>query len=126
MRIVLDVAATLPTVRGDAFLLRRLLANLLDNAVDFSPADGVVELRLRREGGEVGIAVGDRGPGIPDYAQDRVFERFYSLPRPDGGARSSGLGLNFVAEIATLHGGRVQLGNRAGGGAEARVFLPAG
>lgn len=126
VRIVLDVAATLPTVRGDAFLLRRLLANLLDNAVDFSPADGVVELRLRREGGEVGIAVGDRGPGIPDYAQDRVFERFYSLPRPDGGARSSGLGLNFVAEIATLHGGRVQLGNRAGGGAEARVFLPAG
>ena len=126
VRIVLDVAATLPTVRGDAFLLRRLLANLLDNAVDFSPADGVVELRLRRKGGEVGIAVGDRGPGIPDYARDRVFERFYSLPRPDGGARSSGLGLNFVAEIATLHGGRVQLGNRAGGGAEARVFLPAG
>ena len=126
VQVRLDAADGLPTVQGDAFLLRRLLANLLDNAVDFSPAGGVVEVALRREANAVQVTVSDRGPGIPDYARERVFERFYSLPRPDGGARSSGLGLNFVAEIATLHGGTVQLEPREGGGTRARVVLPAG
>ena len=54
----------------------------------------------------------------------RVFERFYSLPRPEGGSRSSGLGLCFVAEVATLHAGRASLDNRDGGGARARLVLP--
>ena len=74
--------------------------------------------------GELIVEVADRGAGNPEYAQERVFERFYSLPRPDGGTRSSGLGLNFVAEIAQLHGGRASLGNRDGGGALATVVLP--
>ena len=126
VQVRLDAADGLPPVQGDAFLLRRLLANLLDNAVDFSPAGGVVDVALRREAGAVQVTVADRGPGIPDYARERVFERFYSLPRPDGGARSSGLGLNFVAEIATLHGGTVHLEPRQGGGTCARVLLPAG
>ena len=126
VRFRVDAAAGLPAVHGDAFLLRRLLANLLDNAVDFSPAHGVVDVAVRHEGGRVQVTVCDRGPGIPDYALERVFERFYSLPRPDGGARSSGLGLNFVAEIATLHGGTVHLEPREGGGTRARVLLPAG
>ena len=111
-------------VDGDAFLLRQLLANLIDNAIDFSPPGGVVEVRLRAQRDGVRIEVGDRGPGIPDFALERVFERFYSLPRPDGGARGNGLGLNFVAEIAKLHGGRVVLENRDGGGALATVLLP--
>ncbi|HWI24521.1 MAG TPA: ATP-binding protein, partial [Lysobacter sp.] len=63
--------------------------------------------------------------GVPDYALPRVFERFYSLPRPEGGSRSSGLGLCFVAEVAALHGGNVRLGNRDGGGAVAVLELPA-
>ena len=67
----------------------------------------------------------DRGPGIPDYALPRVFERFYSLPRPEGGSRSSGLGLCFVAEVATLHDGTAALANREGGGAIATLDLPA-
>ena len=127
-RVRVEVAASqgLPTLQGDPFLLRRMLANLVDNAIDFSPVDGVVELRLQVEDGALIVDVADRGPGIPDYAIERVFERFYSLPRPDGGARSSGLGLNFVAEIALLHGGRASLGNRDGGGALARVILPLG
>ena len=111
-------------VRGDAFLLRQALANLVGNAVDFAPAGSVVELGLRRDGGEAVLEVADRGPGIPEYALPRVFERFYSLSRPDGGSRSSGLGLCFVAEVATLHGGRVRLDNRDGGGALATLALP--
>jgi two-component system sensor histidine kinase CreC len=54
----------------------------------------------------------------------RVFERFYSLPRPDGGSRSSGLGLCFVAEVAALHDGTVELRNRDGGGAIATLSVP--
>jgi two-component system sensor histidine kinase CreC len=112
-------------VQGDAFLLRQALLNLLDNAVDFAPAGSVVELTISRNGAQWDIEVADRGPGVPDYALGRAFERFYSLPRPGGGSRSSGLGLSFVAEAAALHGGEATLANREGGGAVARLSLPA-
>ncbi|MDQ3617556.1 MAG: two-component system sensor histidine kinase CreC [Pseudomonadota bacterium] len=111
-------------VKGDEFLLRQALVNLIDNAVDFAPAGSVIDLRLQSSGGEVVIEVADRGPGVPDYALARVFERFYSLPRPTGGSRSSGLGLCFVAEVAALHDGQVALVNRDGGGAVAKLVLP--
>jgi two-component system sensor histidine kinase CreC len=70
------------------------------------------------------VRVIDRGPGVPDYARAHVFERFYSLPRPGGGSRSSGLGLPFVAQVAALHGGRVELREREGGGTVAELSLP--
>ncbi len=111
-------------VSGDPFLLRQSLLNLLDNAADFAPVGSEVELRLRRDAGNFVVEVLDRGPGVPDYALDRTFERFYSLPRPDGGSRSSGLGLCFAAEAMELHGGRVALGNREDGGAVASMLLP--
>ena len=110
--------------RGERFLVRQALANLLDNAVDFSPADGVIHLKLSRQGKSVLLEVSDEGPGIPDFAHDRVFDRFYSLPRPDG-SRSSGLGLSFVREVAALHGGSVRLLNRDRAGASAELSLPA-
>ena len=120
----LHAEGAVPPLHGDPFLLRQLLGNLLDNAIDFSPPGGAVELCIARSGDHLRIEVMDRGPGVPAFALERAFERFYSLPRPDGGARSSGLGLNFVAEIAKLHGGDVRLGNRDGGGAIATVLLP--
>jgi two-component system sensor histidine kinase CreC len=110
-------------VHGDAFLLRQALRNLLDNAIAFSPSGGRITLEAIRESGTVSMQVTDSGPGIPGYAEDRVFERFYSLPRPDG-SRSSGLGLPFVREVAGLHGGSVALRNREGGGAIASLRLP--
>lgn len=113
-------------VSGDPFLLRQSLLNLLDNAADFAPVGSEVELHLRREAGNLVVEVLDRGPGVPDYALDRAFERFYSLARPDGGSRSSGLGLCFVVEAVELHGGRVALVNREGGGAAASMILPVG
>ena len=66
-------------------------------------------VRIAVDGQGVRLQVADRGAGIPDYARERVFERFYSLPRPDGRSRSSGLGLPFVAQVAELHHGRVSL-----------------
>ncbi len=110
---------------GDGFLLRQALVNLLDNALDFAPRGSMVAVRVLRDGDDIRFEVADRGPGVPDYARERVFERFYSLPRPDGGSRSSGLGLPFVAQVAELHGGRAELVEREGGGSVAVLSLPA-
>jgi two-component system sensor histidine kinase CreC len=112
------------TIDGDALLLQRAVGNLLDNALDFSPPGGHIELTLRRAARSAEIAVRDHGPGIPDYADERVFEKFYSLARPGTQRKSTGLGLPFVREIAALHGGRIALRNAEGGGALALLTLP--
>lgn len=112
-------------LRGEAVLLREALVNLLQNAVDFSPDGGRVGLHWAVVGGRVDFVVEDGGPGVPDYALPRVFERFYSLPRPDTGRKSTGLGLALVREIAHLHGGEATLANREGGGARAVFGVPA-
>lgn len=112
------------TVSGERALLCEALANLVQNAVEFSPRGGRVELRVRATAREVEFAVEDHGPGIPDYALGRIFERFYSLERPATGRKSTGLGLSLVREIAHLHHGEVELVNRAVGGARAMLRLP--
>lgn len=122
--IRLVVNAEDATVEGDAFLLRRAVSNLLDNAIDFSPAGGEVTLSLQLKRRVVRIQVRDHGPGIPDYAQEKVFEKFYSLARPHSQKKSTGLGLAFVREIASLHRGRIELANAPDGGALATLSLP--
>ena len=114
------------TVEADPFLLRRAVSNLLDNALDFSPEGGHIELGLQAQGRWAQITVRDQGPGIPGYAQDKVFEKFYSLARPHSKKKSTGLGLSFVKEIASLHRGRIELSNRPeaeGTGAAATLWL---
>lgn len=111
-------------VRGDPFLLCQALVNMIDNAADFAPEGGKVEVQIAHKKSRWLVTVADRGPGVPDYALPRAFERFYSLPRPAGGSRSSGLGLSFVAQVAILHGGAATLANRDGGGAVATLLLP--
>lgn len=119
----LQLPAGLPAVNGDAFLLRQAIINLVENAADFASPGSRIELALLQGEGTQVLEVRDRGAGIPDYAVGRVFERFYSLPRPGNGSRSSGLGLCFVAEVAALHGGEAALDNRDGGGAVARLAV---
>jgi two-component system sensor histidine kinase CreC len=113
-----------PWVDGDAFLLRRAVRNLLDNALDFSPQGGTVRVEAESASRSIDLRVIDRGPGIPDYADDKVFEKFYSLARPHSQKKSTGLGLAFVKEIADLHRGRVSLVNGSDGGAVATLSLP--
>ncbi|MBW3566934.1 MAG: two-component system sensor histidine kinase CreC [Proteobacteria bacterium] len=113
------------TVIGDGFLLEQAVGNLLDNAIDFSPVGGIVSIRIARDREGVSLHVADQGTGVPQYARSRVFERFYSLPRPDTQRRSTGLGLSFVREVARLHGGSISLTNPSGGGALADLRLPA-
>jgi len=111
-------------VRGDLFLLQQALANLVDNAIGFSPEGGSIEISLAEDGDRQVFAVRDHGPGAPDYALPQLFERFYSLPRPATGRKSTGLGLAFVREVARVHGGDADFANAAGGGAIARLILP--
>lgn len=112
-------------VPGDAFLLENALANLVQNAVDFSPEHGTLSIGLKIVDRRACFIVEDEGPGLPDFARQRVFERFYSLPRPQTGKKSSGLGLCFVKEAALLHQGTAALENRDGGkGARATFTLP--
>ena len=122
----IDVEAVELTVRGEAFLLEQALTNLIENAIDFSPEGGRIDVGVQERAGLCEIGVADRGPGVPDFALPRVFERFYSLPRPHSGKKSTGLGLALVREVAALHGGRAELDNRDGGGAIARLLLPIG
>ncbi len=123
LRTAVSLSGELP-VLGEDFLLRQALSNLLDNALAFAPAESVIEIEGHREGDQVILRIRDHGPGIPDYAQERFFERFYSLPRPNNGRKSTGLGLAFVREVALLHGGEIRVGNAEGGGAEAVLSLP--
>ena len=124
----IDLSADLPRepaiVSADEFLLEKAVLNLLQNAIAFAPAGGRVTASLQNVDHSCVLRVSDNGPGIPDFAQPRVFERFFSLPRPDTGKKSSGLGLAFVREVASLHRGTVTLQNAPAGGALAELILP--
>jgi len=122
VRIVLQAPQD-AAVEGDPFLLRRAVSNLLDNAIDFSRTGGEVAVALEVDKRAVRIRVRDQGTGIPDYARDKVFEKFYSLARPHSRRKSTGLGLAFVREIAALHRGRIELANAPQGGAVATLSL---
>lgn len=111
-------------IEGERFLLESALGNLLQNAIDFSPPGGRLAWELRAESEQYRLSLRDEGPGIPDYAVTRIFERFYSLPRPATGKKSSGLGLSLVREVLRLHGGEVKLSNLPEGGTVAELTLP--
>lgn len=99
------------TLTGDGLLISQALTNLLDNALDFTPPGGAISVCGKRQDNHYCITISDDGTGIPDYALDKVFERFYSLARADK-PKSSGLGLSFVQEVARLHRGGIRLHNR--------------
>ncbi len=123
--IALDFAKSAPVpVRGDAFILRAAVTNLLENAIDFSPAGGTVEIALAVASGRAILTIRDHGPGIPDYARDKIFERFYSLRHLAAKRKGTGLGLTLVREAAELHGGTIALAPADGGGTVARLALP--
>ncbi|HJW24631.1 MAG TPA: ATP-binding protein [Rhodocyclaceae bacterium] len=111
-------------VHGDADALRILLANLIGNAVRYTPAGGRVDVAARREAGVAYVEVGDSGPGIPPEERERVFDRFYRRGSGGDDGNGSGLGLAIVRAIADRHGARVRLGDAEGGGLRARVEFP--
>ena len=122
VRIVVDPEPA--AVVGDAGRLRQLVRILIDNAIRHSPDGGEVRVRVRTDRRSATLVVEDDGPGIPPADMPHVFERFWRAPgAPKGG---TGLGLAIAASIVELHGGRIGVSNRPGGGAMFIVHLPAG
>lgn len=109
---------------GEHFLIAQAFSNLVENAVDFAPVGGEIRITVTSASGVLKSEVWNNGPEVPAYALSRVTERFYSLPRPSTGRKSTGLGLSFVVEVAHLHGGEFSLDN-ANGGVRAVLTLPA-
>jgi two-component system sensor histidine kinase CreC len=122
LRVELQIAADL-NLLGEPFLLRQALGNLLENALDFTPDRGLLRFSAAKLGEQIEFKFFNQAEAIPDYALPRLSERFYSLPRPDSGRKSTGLGLNFVEEVVKLHGGQLWVGNVTGG-VEAKLHLP--
>lgn len=122
LRIERHIAVDL-TLTGEPFLLRQALGNLLENALDFTPVNGLLRMSAERVGDRVEIRLFNQAEPIPAYALPRLSERFYSLPRPDSGRKSTGLGLNFVEEVVQLHAGEFSIGN-VEGGVEVVLRLP--
>jgi two-component system OmpR family sensor kinase len=100
--------------QGDEDLLRRMILNLVDNAIKYTQVDGVVRLRLTRDSGHFVISVSDTGTGIPAESQTRIFERFYRVDQSrsrseDASEGGAGLGLSIANWIAQAHGGSLEL-----------------
>jgi two-component system OmpR family sensor kinase len=114
-------------MRGDEGLVRRMILNLLDNAIKYTPSGGEVLVELAREDSFYKIRISDTGAGVPEDARPHIFERFYRADkaRSRNGGGGAGLGLSIVAWIAEAHGGRVTLERTDKSGSTFRITLPA-
>jgi two-component system OmpR family sensor kinase len=115
-------------LRGDEGLVRRMILNLLDNAIKYTPTGGEVRVELAREESGYAIRINDTGAGVPEEARAHIFERFYRADRArsrNGGAGvGAGLGLSIASWIAEAHGGRVTLERTDERGSTFRITLP--
>ncbi|GAB3481952.1 DUF4118 domain-containing protein [Azotobacter salinestris] len=123
--ITLDIPPGLPPLRLDAVLVERVLWNLLENAIKYSPADTPVELVARRFGDWLDVMVCDWGPGLPADGGEELFGLF-RRGQSESSIPGVGLGLAIARSIAEAHGGQVLAENRMGGGACFRLRLPLG
>jgi two-component system, sensor histidine kinase len=125
LELVPHVPETLVPVEGDAEKLRRVLLNLLGNAVKFTPRGGRITVSVRPTGDEVEFAVTDTGEGIPREAFGRIFEKFGQVEsRKEGRSMSTGLGLTFCKMAVEAHGGRIWVESEPGSGSTFRFTIP--
>ena len=123
--IRLRTPASLPRVHADPEKLRQVLANLVGNAVKYSPDGGMVEVKLERRERHLCISVCDRGLGIPEHEQELIFEKFYRLdPDMTRGVGGTGLGLYICRELVRRMNGRIAVNSREGKGSTFFVELP--
>ena len=113
------------SVFGVRSRLEQVLANLIDNAISFSPQDGYIYINLKSTKDTVCLTIKDQGPGFKETNTDRIFKRFYSN-RPEKFGEHSGLGLNIVKNIIEMHDGEITASNRQDKkkGAQIEVTLP--
>lgn len=123
--IQFDIAYDARVVSADATLLRRILANLLDNAAKYAPPASEIRVETRRNDDEVTIAICDTGPGIPPAEQSRVFDMFYRVQQADRSAPGTGLGLAICKELTEIMGGHIRaVSPDAGLGTRIELSLP--
>jgi len=125
LQVDITVKPAAALIKADGTKMRDALRNLLENAVNYSPVGGHIELEAHADGDRVRLSVGDYGPGIPDADLGRVFERFYRVDKSrttDPGG--TGLGLSIVRHLVELHDGTISVANRPEGGAIFTVALP--
>ena len=122
--VAINLPTDLPLVRIDALLLERVVINLLENSMKYTPPGTPVEISARVEDRELLVAVADRGPGLPKGEEERIFEKFYQVS--PGSARGAGLGLTICRSIIEAHGGRIRAANREDGGAVFNFTIPLG
>jgi heavy metal sensor kinase len=123
IRLELDISAESIFILGDTAKLQRVVANLLDNAIKYTPSGGRVLLSARRDGGHVMISVADSGAGIGEEEMPHIFKRFYRGDRSRS-APGSGLGLSLALAIVRAHGGNITVTSQPGKGSTFTVCLP--
>jgi PAS domain S-box-containing protein len=125
IRLIRNFGAEVPPIVADADLLARAVQNLVANAVKYSAQGTEVRISTRGNGESVAIDVADQGYGIPESDLERIFDKFYRVPRAsDADAPGTGLGLALAREIAELHGGSVSVRSKVGVGSVFTMVLP--
>jgi two-component system sensor histidine kinase KdpD len=120
--VTINLPTDLPLVKIDALLLERVVINLLENSLKYTPPGTPLEISGRLEDQELLVAIADRGPGLPPGEEERIFEKFYQVS--PGSARGAGLGLTICRRIIEAHGGRIWAANRPEGGAVFTFTIP--
>lgn len=121
-KFALQAPAHLPPVRADGKRVEQILSNLIDNAARFSPPASVIEVSLEQHDFLVQVTVADAGPGVPPPDRELIFDKFYSTA--DKALAGIGLGLFICRELVRLHGGRIWVEERPGGGSRFCFTLP--
>jgi signal transduction histidine kinase len=119
-----DVDGDLPPIHGDAEQLRRVLTNLMDNAIKFVGSGGVVRVLAGRDGEYIKVSIIDNGPGIPQEYRKTVFERYVQVPGVTGRRSGTGLGLTFSKMVVEMHGGQIWVEPSELGGSAFSLRLP--
>jgi signal transduction histidine kinase len=121
----LNVCKGIPPIAVDRDALQQAILNLLTNAMKYSGEHREIGLHLCAENGSAMIRVSDRGIGIPEEEQSRIFDKFYRVPIPENREiPGTGLGLSLVAHIAEGHGGKIHVKSRLGEGSTFSIVLP--
>lgn len=122
--LVAQVEPSLPRARIDAEVVQRVLINLIENAIKYTPAGGTITVSAQADGQGIRLAVTDSGPGIPPHLRDAVFDKYYRI-RGSGSREGVGLGLAFCRLAVEAHGGRIWVEGEPGSGAVFAFLLPA-
>jgi len=122
-QVTVNLTPELPLVPLDMVLMTQVLVNLLDNALKYSAPESAIVVSATSDGQWLAMAIDDSGPGVPEQDLQRVFDKFYRIPVPEG-VGGTGLGLSICKGIVEAHGGRIRALNRPQGGLSIRLKLP--